>query len=104
MKRLMPVFVFILLLLASCSKEESLNPSARTVKEAGSFLKPGMTTDELHDYLDTIPILVGENQFHWMLKDGSLWTIFENSDRGLVIVATKTRTNEVPNEPIPFSD
>lgn len=105
MKRLLPLTLCVLsLCLTSCAKDETLDPSTRTVKEVESHLKAGMTTDELHDYLDTIPVLVSDDIFHWLLVDGSLWTTFEPTDRGLVIVAAKARANAVPNAPVKLSN
>ena len=77
------------MLVTGCSTEPNLGRSMRTVDETRAQLKPRMTTDQLHDYLDTTPILVREGRLHWRLKDGSLWTNFEQSERGLIIVGAQ---------------
>ena len=67
-----------------------LDPSEKTLAEVEAYLKPGMTTDQLHEFVKTTPIMVGQTRFHWMLKDGSLWTDVEASNEGAVLVNTET--------------
>jgi len=73
-----------------------LTPSKKTVAQATAHLKPGMTTQQLLDYLNTTPILVKDNRFHWELQDGSLWTDFNATPSGLVIVATQSQLTSPP--------
>lgn len=72
-----------------------LAPSERTLDEVHAFLKPGMTTDQLHEFVKTTPILVKDGRFHWMVKGGSIWTDFELTEQGAVILnAVSQKTPE----------
>src|SRR5947207_10125000 len=53
----------------------NLEPSEKSVDDVTAFIKlRETTTDQLHQFVKTTPILVRDQRFHWMLKDGSIWT------------------------------
>jgi hypothetical protein len=84
------VLLLISVLFIGCASriaEPNFDPSSRTLEEVQAFLQPGMTTEELRRYLRTTPVLVGSHRFHWVLRDGSLWTDFEEMEHGLIIRA-----------------
>jgi hypothetical protein len=70
---------------ANDSADDALQASRRTLDEVKAFLKPGMTSDQFQEFVKTTPILVNEHRFHWILKDGSMWTDVEPSSDGAVI-------------------
>jgi hypothetical protein len=45
-----------------------------------------MTSDDVHQQLQTMPAMVRQNRFHWQLADGSLWTDFVVTARGARII------------------
>ena len=45
-----------------------------------------MTTGEFKKKIKTMPILVADDVFHWMMKDGSIWTRFDLQESGDPII------------------
>jgi len=72
----------------------NLDPSEKSVDDVKAFLKIGeTTTDQLHQFVRTTPILVGKQRFHWRLKDGSIWTDTQPGASGATIVKVAEEKN-----------
>ena len=72
----------------------NLEPSEKSVDDVKAFIKIGVTTtDQLHQFVKTTPILVRDQRFHWMLKDGSIWTDIQPGVAGAVIVKVTEEKN-----------
>lgn len=64
-----------------------LEPSPLTVEEGLKLLSPNLPTAIFKNRVKTTPILIGNQDIlHWMMKDGSIWTKFENKSNDSVII------------------
>ena len=85
--KMVPLAILCSLLVTGCTVDSSAPPSLRTKTDVKRFVKLGTTTDELQAYTKITPVLVAPGRFHWILKDGSLWTDFGKSSSGQLIIA-----------------
>ncbi len=92
----------IALILALAAAElmagDDLAPSKMTGAEILPVVKRATDTDELHAKLNTTPAMVSSGRFHWVLKDGSLWTDFIEHASGRLLIARWIIESEPVNE------
>ena len=107
MKTILTILVCICIL--GCKSHNYLAASNLTVDQGIEIIKKyhkenkEISTDEFQDKINTIPVLLNDNEFHWVMKDGHIWTKFESQKNGKLIIKSYTSEKTLDNNTQEFA-